>query len=154
MKLIVTRSPQHGTGVFAGCRFAAGDEIIQFTGPVLPRSAVQPDSYHLQIGEETYLGASGEADDYVNHSCEPNAGIRQDLMLVAVRDIAIGEEITWDYSTAIDEEDFEGFPCQCGALHCRGRVQSFRALDSMTRERLKPWLMPYLLRKYYSRSCG
>jgi hypothetical protein len=107
-----------------------------------------PDEYHLQIDEDLYLGASGGPDDYVNHSCEPNAAFLDGLMLTAVRDIAEGEEITWDYGTAIDEADFGGFPCACGAARCRGAVRSYRHLDEATRARLRPWLLPYLRRLY------
>ena len=154
MKIYIKTSDQHGRGVFAAIPIRAGEAILQFTGPILARAQVREDDYHLQIGEDRYLGASGAADDYVNHSCDPNAGFRDDLLLVARRDIRADEEITWDYSTAIDEADFPGFPCQCGAEQCRGRVQSFRHLDHATRERLRPWALPYLRYKYYSRDDG
>lgn len=145
----VRQSPQHGRGVFARRPIPAGALILEFRGPVLVRAEVVPDSYHLQIGEDRYLGASGAADDYVNHSCAPNSGFLEHLNLSALRDIAPGEEITWDYSTAIDEEDFGGFPCHCGAAGCRGTVHSFRRLDRGTQDRLRPLLLPYLRQKYF-----
>lgn len=154
MKIRIEKSIQHGQGVFALERIGAGETIIPFTGPMLTRSEIDEDGYHLQVGDDLYLGASGEADDYVNHSCDPNAGFRDGLVLVARRVIAAGEEITWDYSTAIDEEDFAGFSCQCGSELCRGTVRSFRHLDSATRERLRPWALPYLCEKYRNQSSG
>ncbi len=147
-KVYVQASPQHGNGVFARRPLQAGESIMTFTGPLLHRSQVDPNDYHLQVGDEEYLGASGAADDYVNHSCNPNAGFRG-LVLVALRDIAVDEEITWDYSTAIDEADFEGFPCACGAAACRGAVRSFRHLPPAVQARLRPWLLPYLKTKYF-----
>ncbi len=144
MKVRVKISAQHGRGVFAAAAIAAGDEILTFTGPLIQRGQFKPDDYHLQIGDNLYLGASGEADDYVNHSCNPNAGFGRGLALVALRNIARDEEITWDYSTAIDEADFEGFPCCCGAANCRSVVLSFRHLDMGEQQRLTPWLLPYL----------
>jgi len=150
MNVYVKSSPQHGRGVFARRRIVAGEVILEFAGMVLNRAQVREDDYHLQIDEDRYLGASGQADDYVNHSCEPNAGFADSLRLVAQRDIEPDEEITWDYSCAIDEADFAGFPCQCGAARCRGRVQSFRHLDIPTQQRLEPWVLPYLRRKYFS----
>ncbi len=149
MKYYVKDSPQHGRGVFAARPIAAGEVIMVFRGAELHRSQVDFDDYHLQIGEEHYLGASGEADDLVNHSCAPNAGFRDGPVLVALRDIAAHEEITWDYSTAIDEHDFAGFPCQCGAASCRTLVTSFRHLPREQQERLRPWLLPYLRAKYF-----
>ena len=148
MMVRVKTSKQHGKGVFAAVAIEAGADILTFTGPLLQRGQFHSGDYHLQIGDNLYLGASGKADDYVNHSCEPNAGFGKGLTLVALRDITRGEEITWDYSTAIDEEDFDGFPCQCGAAACRGVIVSYRALSEDGRERLAPWLLPYLRLRY------
>lgn len=148
MKVAARQSPQHGTGVFAQAAIAPGELILIFTGPLLARREVNPRDYHLQIGDDLYLGASGKEDDYVNHSCEPNSGFTDGLRLVALRAIAAGEEITWDYSTAIDEADFDGFTCQCAMPNCRGAVRSFRHLDPSTRERLRGIALPYLRDKY------
>lgn len=145
----VKRSDQHGTGVFASAAIPAGAAILEFTGPTLAHSEIHDNVYHLQVGETNYLGPSGSADDYVNHSCEPNAGFTQGLTLVAIRDISINEEITWDYSTAIDENGYAGFPCRCGSKNCRELVGSFRDLAVPTQLRLKPWLLPYLHAKYF-----
>jgi len=149
MKVYIRSSLQHGKGVFAHAPILAGETIITFSGPLLKRSEIREEDYHLQVDADLYLGASGEADDYVNHSCNPNAGFHDGLVLVARRDIGPEEEITWDYSTAIDEEDFPGFTCRCGAAACRGAVRSFRHLDPVTRERLRDWLLPYLREKYF-----
>jgi len=154
MKFFIKQSEQHGQGVFALEYISAGETIIPFSGPILRRFEVDENGYHLQVGDDLYLGASGGADDYVNHSCDPNAGFRNGLLLVARRAIVAGEEITWDYSTAIDEEDFAGFPCQCGSESCRGTVRSFRHLDTATRERLRPWALPYLREKYRNQDGG
>lgn len=149
MKIYIKSSAQHGKGVFAKYAIAAGEAIITFSGPLLKRSQVRDGDYHLQIGEDLYLGASGGADDYVNHSCQPNAGFNGGLVLVARRAIAPEEEITWDYSSAIDEADFPGFRCCCGSAVCRGTVHSFRHLDPGAQEQLQPWLLPYLRVKYF-----
>jgi SET domain-containing protein len=148
MKVYIKTSLQHGRGVFAREPIHAGEAVLTFSGPLLKRAEIREEDYHLQVGADLYLGASGEADDYVNHSCEPNAGFRDGLVLVARRDIGPEEEITWDYSTAIDEADFAGFTCRCGAAHCRGVVRSFRHLEPATRKRLQGWLLPYLRERY------
>lgn len=149
MKVEIRDSGRHGLGVFAARLIPAGEPILVFTGPVKSRDQLGDGEYHLQISENDYLGASGKADDYVNHSCEPNAGFRGEPVLVAMRDIRPGEEITWDYSTAIDEADFPGFACHCGTTLCRGSVQSFRHLDAAQRKRLRPWLLAYLQNRYF-----
>lgn len=149
MKVYIKSSLQHGRGVFARDQIHAGEPILTFSGPLLKRTEVREEDYHLQVGADLYLGASGEADDYVNHSCAPNAGFRDGLVLEARHDIGPEEEITWDYSTAIDEADFPGFNCRCGTAACRGVVRSFRHLDPDIRERLRGWLLPYLREKYF-----
>ncbi len=148
-KVVLETSVSHGKGVFACERIAQGERIVTFTGPVWNSAQTDFSTYHLQIGEDLYLGPSADLDDYVNHSCQPNGGFDDGLHLVALRDILPGEEITWDYGTAIDEADFEGFPCECGALSCRERVVSFRHLPGAVQERLRPWLLPYLKVKYF-----
>jgi len=99
-------------------------------------------------------GPSGELDDYVNHSCDPNSGFcpksdRHAPLLIARRDIAPGEEITMDYGAVIDEHDWDGFSCGCGASSCRGEVVSFRHLSEVKKQSLKPWVLPYLREKYF-----
>lgn len=85
----------------------------------------------LQIGEETYLELD-KPYKYFNHSCDPNAGIREISTLFALKNIKEGEEITFDYSTTIDES----FICQCGSNKCRRTVVDFFGL-------------PQTLQKYY-----
>lgn len=77
----------------------------------------------IQIFDELYLAPMDmeEPADYVNHSCDPNAGICGQISLVAMREIIPGEEITFDYAMA-DSSSFDEFDCACGAATCRGRV--------------------------------
>ena len=103
---------------------------MRFTGPFLHYAETTPQTYALQIGPDLYIGASGGLDDFVNHSCDPNAGVRIEgtaAELFAIRDIAAGEEILFDYSTTLDEEDFT-MDCRCGSPSCRGRVGDGRDL--------------------------
>lgn len=149
-KYYIKTSPQHGKGVFARTAIAAGELVLVFSGSRLHRAQVDFEDYHLQVDEDFYIGPSGAADDYVNHSCQPNCGFQNGLNLVALRAIAADEELTWDYSTAIDEADYPGFACSCGASLCRNEVRSFRDLSPEAQSRLRPWLLPYLAAKYFS----
>jgi uncharacterized protein len=115
------RAGTHGRGVFSDESIAAGTLIITFTGPFLRYADTTPRTFALQIGPDLYIGASGGPDDFINHSCEPNAGFRIEgttAELHAIRDIAAGEEILFDYSTTLDEDDFT-MACQCGTPSCR-----------------------------------
>jgi len=129
-----------GRGVFATAPFDAGTELLRYAGPRLRYAQTTPDTLAVQVGPDLYLGESGQADDFVNHSCDPNAGLvitgtdGSDVRLIALRPIAAGEQVTFDYSTTMDEDDFE-FECRCGAAGCRGRMRDFKHLPPAVKRR-------------------
>ena len=59
--------------------------------------------------------------NFLNHSCDPNAGYDGSEYIVALRAIPAGEEIRMDYGTFSFSFDHE-FSCRCGAVNCRGKV--------------------------------
>lgn len=92
----------------------------------------------FQIGPDRYVPAPGVIDDYINHACEPNAGIRLTTAgyeLVALRPIAAHEEVSYDYSTYISREGREVLTCACGSRHCRGRISAFVELPPERQQR-------------------
>jgi hypothetical protein len=129
MKLEVGKGA-HGRGVYAAEPIRAGTPIMPFSGPLLHYAQTSPSTYALQIGPDLYIGKSGALDDLFNHSCDPNAEVRisgTSAELRAIRDIAPGEQIVFDYSTTLDEGDFTML-CQCGSPLCRGRIGDGRDL--------------------------
>ncbi len=127
---LIVKQGTHARGVFAGEPIPAAAWILRFSGPFLRYAETSATTYALQIGPDLYIGADGGPDDFVNHSCEPNAGVVIDgttVDLVAIRDIAAGEEILFDYSTTLDENDFV-MDCHCGAPSCRRRIGDGRDL--------------------------
>ena len=116
-----------GHGVFADQPIPRGRLLIVFGGDIIDRKEVDRLSPELrplviQVDEDCFLVSTkpGPAD-WVNHSCDPNAGLRGQITLVALRDIAAGEEITFDYAMS-DGCDYDEFDCGCAASKCRGRV--------------------------------
>jgi SET domain-containing protein len=148
MNLEVKTSPT-GRGVFATADIASGTLLMPFTGPLLRYAQTTPQTLALQIGPDLYVGESRGLDDCVNHSCDPNSGLvisGTDVRLYALRDIAAGEQITFDYSTTMDEDDFE-FDCLCGSEICRGRVRDFKHLpEGLKRKYLALGVVPGYLR--------
>ena len=70
---------------------------------------------------------------YLNHSCDPNCEvdeIKGRVWLFAIRDIAAGEELVWDYNLYDDEEPA---PCSCGSPKCRGTMYSREWMAKMRR---------------------
>jgi hypothetical protein len=57
-----------------------------------------------------------------NHSCDPNASFDEAGILVAVRRIEAGEEITYDYLAHPLPASPWNFECLCGAEGCVGWV--------------------------------
>ena len=80
----------------------------------------------LQIGPNEYID-SQEPGVLVNHACFPNAGIRNDRFLMAIQDILPGQEIFFDYSTTMDEDNWT-LECKCGSPNCRHIIKDFRYL--------------------------
>lgn len=119
-----------GQGLFAAEPIAAGVPILRFEGPLLTllevRSKGASAANALQIGINRYLDLE-EPGRFVNHSCAPNAVVKDDTLLVAWRDIDAGEEIRFDYSTTIS--DGWTMPCRCGSPACRGLVTAFQLLS-------------------------
>lgn len=136
-RLALSEAGSKGIGVFATRGFRRGDRILSFRGPLLPTETIDDFTRTIQVDAGLFLGASGGVDDFVNHSCDPNCGVRSDpprLALVALRDIEADEEITFDYSTCLlDEPPLEG--CGCGTGRCRGRIGPFPELPARARER-------------------
>ncbi len=134
-----------GRGVFTDSPIAGGSRVLRYSGPLLHYAQTTPATLALQIGLDLYLGESGGLDDFVNHSCYPNCGIRigraicntdeaPEVQLISLRDITAGEELTFDYSTTMDEDDFE-FDCACGSPLCRRRIRDFKHLPAELHQR-------------------
>ncbi|MFH0713194.1 MAG: SET domain-containing protein [Candidatus Micrarchaeota archaeon] len=132
---LVLRKTKNGKGAFATRLFKAEEEILEFKGKLfsyseLPVPYNSVEDHFVQVGPKLYLGPSGGIDDFVNHSCDPNAGLRflgRKFVLVAIRDITAGEEVTFDYSTTMDEDEWE-LQCNCGSKKCRRVIRDFKYL--------------------------
>ncbi len=135
MDSLILGQSELGKAVFANKDFKKGERIIEFKGkPMkrreLPKLIAPEDDRYVQVGKDKYLGHSGNYDDFFNHSCDPNSGLKFDMdkvILVAIKDIKKGREITWDYSTTL-EDDFWEIDCLCKSKNCRKRIRDFKYL--------------------------
>ena len=120
-----------GKGLFTAGKFLKGQRIGVFEGPIIDFAAAvkkgDKQCYPLQIANDQYIDLT-EPGCFANHSCEPNAGIKNDIELVALTNIPEGTEIRYDYSTTMDE-DFFTMPCRCGSSTCRSVVTDFKLLS-------------------------
>lgn len=121
-----------GFGGFAKRDFKAGEEICIFEGEIITfkDTITHPEGecMSLQIDHDKYINTKAPGC-YFNHSCEPNAGIINDVILIALEDIPVHSEIRFDYSTTMDEDHFT-MPCLCGRPTCRKKVTDFKYLPA------------------------
>jgi len=127
----------HGQGVFAERPYAAGEVILTFTGEELTtaeadRRGVRAHCLDIAPGRQLFVAPPAR---FLNHSCDPNAGLTGAVTLAAVRPISEGEEITFDYSTCVPDPSWT-LACRCGSALCRGVVAGWPALDAETKRRL------------------
>jgi len=148
-KTAVQTSPIHGKGLFAVEDIAAGEIVAVKGGYVLTAAqwtALEPTlgAAEIQLAEGLFIApvAQDHRDGamlYTNHSCDPNVAFQGQIVLVAMRDIAAGEELTHDWATT-DDLDYE-IDCRCGSSGCRGTVTG------------KDWMKPELQQKYSGWFC-
>ncbi len=131
----------NGNGIFAQQVLKKGELLAVFGGVVyewdtfihLPE---RERSLCIQVEDNLFLVPRPIGDgDYVNHCCNPNAGLSGQIALVAMRDIQPGEEICFDYAMS-DTTPYDEFKCQCGAVNCRGSVTG------------SDWQLPELQKRY------
>jgi uncharacterized protein len=151
----VRPSPIHGTGLFAKHAIARGDIVAVKGGHVLTAAHwedLQPalGPAEIQISEDLVIAPVDrtERDDsmlYTNHSCDPNLAIQGQIVLVAMRDVTAGEELTIDWATT-DDGDYE-MQCRCGSAHCRGTVTGKDWMKKELQEKYRGWFCWFLQRK-------
>lgn len=139
-------------GVFARQAIAAGELLVVWTGMVvnletLRRLPPLAQSHSLQVEDDLFLAPTRtEPSDFINHSCDPNAGLNGQIALVALRDIQPGEEICYDYAMS-DGSPYDEFDCRCGAPNCRGRVTGDDWKLPELQARYQGHFSPYLQRR-------
>ena len=130
MPLVIRPSPIHSVGVYTSAPIRKGTRVIEYVG----RRITPEEADRLYEGaERTYLYGVGDGKvvidgegmaAYLNHSCDPNCEvdeIKGRVWIFAVRDIAAGEELVWDYNLYDDDDPA---PCHCGSSKCRGTMYS------------------------------
>jgi hypothetical protein len=126
-------------GVWSG-RIVTADELDELPADIRRHT--------VQVEEGLYLASLSpdEAPDFINHSCEPNAGLDGQVALVALHRILPGEEVTIDYAMC-DGSPYDEFDCACGSALCRGRVTGEDWRDPALWQRYAGYFSPYLARR-------
>jgi SET domain-containing protein len=143
-------SPINGQGLFSTAGIRTGEIIAIWDGFIATAAEIDRHGAEAryrncsQIGKNQFLVpyAAGAAD-HVNHSCNPNCGIRGIHTLVAMRDIPAAEEITYDYAMT-DGCDYDVFACRCHSAHCRRRITGTDWKNPTLQTAYQGWFSDYI----------
>lgn len=136
----ISTSRIHGRGVYAAQPIPAGTRIIEYTGERITK----PEALRREAARLRRLARGGDGSVYIfelnrrydldgrtrrnparliNHSCAPNCeaqNVRGHIWIIARRDIAAGEELSFDYGFSL--RDWSLHPCRCGTRRCPGYI--------------------------------
>jgi uncharacterized protein len=123
----------HGQGLFARTNIPRGTDVVEYDGPRIPtdegkRMAVEGNVYVFHANRREFIDGSvvWNLARSANHSCAPNAesvSVGGKIWLRALRVIAKGEEITYDYGYSFRDDPV---PCLCRAPQCIGVIVATR----------------------------
>lgn len=138
--IVARRSAIHGRGVYARVAIPDGTRIVEYTGERITKAEAarreaqrlerrrrgQDDCvyiFELNTRHDLDGRTRGNVARLINHSCAPNCRIevqRGRVWIVARRDIAAGEELTFDYGFKFSEWRLHA--CRCGEDRCVGFI--------------------------------
>ena len=147
-KIEARRSEIHGNGVFAIAPIAKGERIVRYKGTLRTHDEVDAEygeqeedghTFLFTLNDEYVIDANvgGNVARWITHSCAPNceAVVEEDdkgrphkdkVFIEAIRDIAPGEELTYNYGITLDERHTPKLKklwgCRCGAPGCTGTM--------------------------------
>jgi len=146
-KLRVGETGNTGFGLFATEPIHRGETAFVVEGTIVKDE--YDDHYlvgptWLSLEDRTWIDPHEENPwTFINHSCRPNCGLKGTVTVVAMRDIARGEELTIDYSTT-EADPHWSMACRCGAPECRRTIGSVHTLPRELFEQYAPFLPAFL----------
>lgn len=132
MGLIIRSSAIHAAGCYTTARIRKGARVAEYAGHKMTKEQADvryedsPVTYLFGLGDGSIVIDGHSAAMFINHSCSPNCETEEiggRVWIKAVRAIAPGEEITYDYCL-YDGADDDHAICNCGARKCRGTMYS------------------------------
>lgn len=158
-KVYISDTVNTGKGMFTRVPISQNEIISKFEGDLFTCQEILKIGKDfldccLQIDNDLYM--KQKTLDFINHSCNPNCWIQikgQRAFLVAFREIQKGEELTFDYSTTMDEDYWE-MDCNCQSINCRKRIRDFKYLPEEIQENyIQKGIIPkYILEKLKHKS--
>ena len=147
MKQIYTcTSKINGMGIRVGENVKKGEFIFRFKGT--PKFKINK-SKEDALSNPDWVGVEknkwidpAKPYKFINHSCEPNTGIKGKITLMALKSIQAGDELTIDYST-IEGDPLWEMRCSCGEKNCRKIIRSIHSIPEKQFEKYLPYVSTY-----------
>ena len=129
--LIIRSSSIHAAGCYTSLPIKKGVRVCEYDGPRLSKAEADVRyedrivTYLFSCGNNQVIDGFSTAM-FFNHCCDPNCESEQDakgrIFISTVRDVAAGEELTYEYNLHDSEDDTQD--CYCGGVNCRGTMFS------------------------------
>jgi SET domain-containing protein len=149
------KSRIQGRGAFATRAIKKGERIVEYLGERITQKEADKryddsrmERHHtflFSVDARTVIDATRTGNDarYINHSCAGNCEAVIDnrrIFIEALRDIAPGEELAYDYGYERGEPEDDAelerlYPCRCGAPTCRGSILAARKEPAPAKKR-------------------
>jgi uncharacterized protein len=145
MSLVIRRSKIHSDGCYTTEPIKKKQLVVEYTGPritIKEADAVyekSPRTYLFGLTDGKHVIDGDGVAAFINHSCDPNCEADEvdgRVLITAIRDIRVGEELSYDYNLYDGDLDDES-PCFCGAASCRGSMYSEKELMRRTKAKGK-----------------
>ena len=152
-KLYKEKSEVNGIGLFTSVSFKKGETVAYIHGPVhvfrtlTPKISRQTMNW-IGVGKYSWINTEKSKFRYINHSCDPNTAQVTKRKVIALRDIAAGEELTLDYSLTEAEPGWLIPNCSCATKFCRDTISSITELPQSVYKKRKDYI-PKNFQKIY-----
>jgi SET domain-containing protein len=140
-KYVVGTSGIHGAGLFARNSIMEGEQVVEYVGKKISKAeslllCEAGNPFVFDLDEQWDIDGSVEWNParFANHSCSPNCEVQNEdgrLWMIALRAIAPGEELTYNYG--YDFGEFREHPCACGTPECVGYIVAEEFHDTVRR---------------------
>lgn len=143
-KLTVQKSRINGSGLFTSEAIKKGETVGYVHGPTklfkgfTPENAKQTLNW-IGASRYTWIDTTHSPFSFINHSCEPNVAIVTKRKVIAMKNIAAGEELVMDYSFSEPGPDWE-ITCNCKSAHCRNKIGPISTIPKSTFKRYEQYI--------------
>lgn len=159
----IRRSAIRGEGVFARQPIQKGEVVMIVGGRVMTDSEfVSFQATHslynfIQIDKKLYLvedpAITQSLEGLINHSCDSNTWMDDEVTLVARRDIEAGEEVTVDYALFTTQSNWMmDSRCRCGSPDCRRVITGDDWRREDVQKKYRHHFSPFINRRIESRN--